>query len=224
MCGRYTITVAPDKLAEHFGASLPQIDLVPRYNVAPTQDLPVLINEGDRAIQMLHWGLIPRWAKEASIGNNLINARAETLQEKPAFRDAFKKRRCLVLADGFYEWKRTDEGKIPMRITLQSGEPFAFAGLWEFWKPADAPKEDPWLRSFTIITTTPNELMETIHNRMPVILSPEAQKLWLDNEAGADDWYSVLRPYDANDMRAYPVSKRVNSPAFDDHSLIEPMM
>ena len=215
MCGRFTIFADPGRLAERFDASLPPDGLRPRYNAAPTQSLPVLLNEGDRVIQLLRWGLVPFWAKDASIGSQMINARAETLAEKPSFRNALKKRRCLVLADGFYEWKKTTTGKAPMRISLASGEPFAFAGLWEIW---DAPEGDK-LRTFTIITTTPNDLVEPIHNRMPVILRPELEPLWLDNDADKDAWLDVLRPYPAELMTAYLVSKRVNFVSNDDPEL-----
>ena len=216
MCGRFSIFADPERLAERFNAGLPPDGLHPRYNAAPTQSLPVLLNEGDRVIQLLRWGLVPFWAKDASIGSQMINARAETLAEKPSFRNALKKRRCLVLADGFYEWKKTTTGKAPMRITLASGEPFAFAGLWETW---DTPEGDR-LRTFTIITTTPNELVELIHNRMPVILRSELEPLWLDNDADQSAWLDVLRPYPSELMTAYPVSKRVNFVSNDDPDLV----
>ena len=147
----------------------------------------------------------------------MINARAETLAEKPAFRNALKKRRCLVLADGFYEWQKTPTGKVPMRITLVSGEPFALAGLWEIW---DTPEGDK-LRTFTIVTTSPNELLEPIHNRMPVILRPEHESLWLDNDADQGAWLDVLRPYPSELMTAYPVSKRVNFVNNDEPAVVE---
>jgi putative SOS response-associated peptidase YedK len=224
MCGRFSIFADPSRLAERFEVSLPAEGLRPRYNAAPTQALPVILNEGDRVIQLLRWGLVPFWAKDPSIGSQMINARAETLAEKPAFRNALKKRRCLVLADGFYEWsrstpevvdrsgKKTPNGKIPMRITLASGEPFAFAGLWENW---DTPDGDV-LRTFTIVTTSPNELLEPIHNRMPVILRPDHEPLWMDNDADPSAWLDVLRSYPAELMVVYPVSKRVNFVGNDD--------
>lgn len=216
MCGRFSIFADPERLAERFDAALPPDNLRPRYNAAPTQSLPVLLNEGDRVVQLLRWGLVPFWAKDASIGSQMINARAETLAEKPAFRNALKKRRCLVLADGFYEWQKTPTGKVPMRITLVSGEPFAFAGLWENW---DTPEGDR-LRTFTIVTTSPNELLEPIHNRMPVILRREHESLWMDNDADQGAWLDVLRPYPSELMIAYPVSKRVNFVSNDDPDLV----
>lgn len=217
MCGRFTIFADPDRLAERFQASLPADGLQPRYNAAPTQQLPVILNDGPPAIQLLQWGLIPFWAKDPSIGSRMINARAETLVEKPAFRAAFKKRRCLVLADGFYEWMQTPDGKQPMRITLASGQPFAMAGLWETW---DAP-DGSLLRTFTIITGEPNDLVAPIHNRMPAILLPEQEAIWLDNAAEPAIWLDMLRPYPAERMAAYPVSRRVNFVGNDDAGLVE---
>ena len=217
MCGRFTIFADPDRLAERFQAALPADGLQPRYNAAPTQYLPVILNDGPPAIQLLQWGLVPFWAKDPSIGSRMINARAETLAEKPAFRAALKKRRWLVLADGFYEWQKTPTGKQPMRITLASGEPFAMAGLWETW---DAP-DGSLLRTFTIVTGEPNELVAAIHNRMPTILLPEHEALWLDNAAEPAIWLDILRPYPAERMAAYPVSRRVNHVANDDPGLVE---
>jgi len=221
MCGRYTITADPTQLAERFNAALPSELIQPRFNVAPTQSLPVLLNEGERQIQLLRWGLIPRWAKEPSNDYSMINARAETLEEKNTYRDAFRKRRCLVLADSFYEWQKTPDvkTKVPMRIMLKSGQPFAFAGLWETWKDHETGE---LIRSFTIITTTPNDLVEPIHNRMPAILLPELENEWINNDAGPDVWRDLLKPYPTDLMTAYPVSKRVNSPANDDPSLLQP--
>lgn len=220
MCGRFSIFADPERLAERFGASLPEEGLQARYNAAPTQNLPVILNEevDGRRIQLLRWGLVPFWAEDPAIGSRMINARGETLAEKPSFRTALKKRRCLVLADGFYEWKKTPDGKTPMRITLKSGEPFALAGLWETWK---GPAGD-LLRTFTIVTTSPNELLEPIHNRMPVILPREHEAIWLDNAADQAIWLDMLRPYPADLMTVYPVSKRVNYVGNDDPQLVQP--
>ncbi len=217
MCGRFTIFADPARLAERFQAALPPDGLSPRYNAAPTQQLPVILNDDPPAIQLLRWGLIPFWAKDPSIGSRMINARSETLVDKPAFRAAFKKRRCLVLADGFYEWLQTPQGKQPMRITLASGEPFAMAGLWESW---DAP-DGSLLRTFTIVTGDPNDLVAPIHNRMPAILLPEHEAIWLDNAAEPAIWLDILRPYPAERMAAYPVSRRVNFVGNDDAGLVE---
>ncbi len=191
-----------------------------RYNIAPTQDVAVVPNDGEKRVQFFRWGLVPFWAKDPAIGNRLINARAETAAEKPAFRAAYQRRRCLILADGFYEWRSEPEqrAKTPMYVRLASGAPFAFAGLWEVWRPDDTP-----LYTCTILTTEPNKLMAPIHNRMPVILPPAAYDRWLDvaeQRKGAMD--DLLRPYPAEEMIAYPVSRLVNSPANDSPACIVP--
>jgi len=219
MCGRYSITVAPEALAARFDTPVPEELAQPRYNAAPTQQLPVVLDDGTRHMALLRWGLVPRWAKDESIGNRLINARAESIEEKPSFRDAFSRRRCLVLADGFFEWQRAASGKQPFRFTLASGEPFALAGLWERWRRPDGNE----LRTFTIITTSANELVAPAHDRMPVMLLPEHEALWLDQKAGPGVWRDLLRPYPPDRMQAYPVSPAVNSPAHDGPEVIAPV-
>jgi putative SOS response-associated peptidase YedK len=223
MCGRYTITATPDQLALYFDAQppAPGAAYTARYNAAPSQLLPVLLNQGERRLEMLRWGLIPNWTKEISTQYTMINARAETLTEKPTFKRAFEQRRCLVPADGFYEWQKSADGKhkTPMRIMLQSGELFALAGLWDAWKSPDG----EIIRSFTIITTAANAFVQPIHDRMPVILRREDHAHWLDNQAGAAIWADLLRPYPADLMQAYPVSKRVNAATTDDPGLIAPV-
>lgn len=213
MCGRFTLTIDPDDLREAFKLSEPPpAGLGPRYNIAPSQPVAVVANDGTRKLQLFKWGLIPAWAKDPKIGNSLINARAETVAEKPAFRAAFKRRRCLVLADGFYEWKKTGSAKTPMYIQLAGGAPFAFAGLWETWRAPDASD----ISTCTIITTEPNSLMADIHNRMPVILPPGAYDVWLrPGELPAVEALALLQPFDAKRMTARAVSTRVNSPKFD---------
>lgn len=218
MCGRYMITADGQQLAFRFGAEPPEAGVAARYNAAPTQQLPVIVNAEPTRIQLLTWGLVPAWARDQTGGTPLINARLETAATRPSFRAAWRQRRCLVLADGFYEWQRTARGKVPLRITLKSDEPFAFAGLWEEWRGAG----EPGLRTFTILTTVPNDLMVPIHTRMPVILRPEQEAAWLDTEADRD-WQHVLEPYPSELMTAYAVSSRVNSPRYDDPSLIEPL-
>ena len=224
MCGRFTLTVDPTQLIEQFGlAGPPPAALGPRYNVAPTQPVAVIANtDGPRHLELFQWGLIPSWAKDAKIGNSLINARAETLAEKPAFRTALKRRRCLVLADGFYEWQKLGSRKQPQYIQLKDGRPFAFAGLWESWRPApDAPP----LHTCTIITTEPNSLMAEIHNRMPVILSPADYAAWLTpGELPAVEALALLHSYPAEAMQARPVSTAVNSPARDEPACILPLV
>lgn len=219
MCGRYTLTSNTQKLAEAFAQFEVPANLPPRYNVAPSQPVAVVANNGQHKVEFFQWGLIPSWAKDPKIGNQMINARAETLAEKASFKNAYKRRRCLILADGFYEWKKEDDKtKIPMYIRLASGEPFAFAGLWEMWQTAE-----DFILSCTIITTAPNELTAQIHNRMPVILPHEVYERWLDPaERSPDDLNGLLKPYPAELMTAYPVAKLVNSPKNDSPDLIEP--
>jgi putative SOS response-associated peptidase YedK len=221
MCGRFTLTVSPEQLQDQFGlVEPPPADLVPRYNIAPSQAVAVVTNSEERKLEIFQWGLIPSWAKDPKIGNKLINARAETLAEKPSFRTALKRRRCLVVADGFYEWKKDGARKIPMYITMEDGRPFGFAGLWEVWQPPDG----SLLKTCTIITTEPNALTEQIHNRMPAILPPEAYDAWLKpGELPAEQVLPLLRPYDARRMKATPVSTRVNKPDFDSPECILPL-
>ncbi len=221
MCGRYTLTIPLEELAEAFPDFKPPPILKPRYNIAPTQEIPVVANNGQRQIEFFRWGLIPFWAKDTAIGNRMINARAETLAEKPSFRNAYRRRRCLILADGFYEWRKEPDrkAKTPMLVRMASGEPFAFAGLWEIWKPDDTP-----LLSCTIITTEPNDLVAEMHNRMPVILPREAYNRWLaPEEQEPDVLQELLAPYPADEMVAHPVSRIVNSPANDLPQCIEPI-
>jgi putative SOS response-associated peptidase YedK len=220
MCGRFTLTVDPAELLERFHLSVADEPTTPRYNVAPTQKVAVVLNESPERLSMVQWGFIPSWAKDPGIGGQLINARAETLAEKPTFRTAFKKRRCLVLADGFYEWHKEADGKnkTPMYARLKSGEPFAMAGLWDVWKTPDGESR----RTCTIITTEPNEMMAPIHNRMPVILPRDLETDWLDNSLEALALLALLKPYAADQMQVYPVSKRVNAPANDEPALVQP--
>ncbi|NBC34741.1 MAG: hypothetical protein GVY13_18875 [Alphaproteobacteria bacterium] len=218
MCGRYMITSPAEAIRELFGlADTPEI--APRYNVAPTQTVPVVRRQaegGGRELVPLRWGLIPHWAKDETIGNKLINARAESVASKPSFRDSFRKRRCLVVADGFYEWKKTGGRKQPYLIRLKGGGPFGFAGLWSRWRNAD----DEPVETFTIITTEANDFCADIHDRMPVIVPPHAQDAWLDPER--PDAETLLRPYDPDAMEAWAVDMRVGNPRHDDPALIRP--
>ncbi|MEK7323749.1 MAG: SOS response-associated peptidase [Chloroflexota bacterium] len=223
MCGRFTLSLNPDVLREVFELDSVPAELAPRYNIAPTQPVAaVLAADGGRKLELLKWGLIPSWAKDPKIGNprSVINARGETLAEKPSFRTALKKRRCLILADGFYEWKKEGKTKTPMFIQLKDGRPFAFAGLWEAWKSP----ENEWIKSCTIITTEPNSLMEKIHDRMPVILPPKAYDLWLTpGELPAEKTLPLLKPFAASQMKAVAVSTLVNNPAFDSPECVRPI-
>lgn len=220
MCGRFFIALKYDDLKDAFPEFEPPHEWQPRYNIAPTQPVPVVANDGQPSISFFQWGLVPSWAKDPTIGNRMINARGETLAEKPSFRAAYRRRRCLILADGFYEW-RAEPGqrtKTPLAIRLRSGAAFAFAGLWEIWRP-----DDTSLLSCTIITTAPNSLIAPIHDRMPVILPRNAYATWLDPaERTPQDLQHLLSPYPAEEMVAYPVSTLVNSPANDLPECITP--
>lgn len=216
MCGRYTL-INLAQLSNLFPwiGEAPPADIPPRYNIAPTQPILAVSNEKPDKFDFFVWGLIPSWAKDPSIGNKLCNARAETLAEKNTFKNAFKRRRCLIPADGFYEWKLNADGKTkqPMYIRLKDGKPFSLAGLWETWHGGGGEE----IRSATIITTRPNELMATMHDRMPVMLKSEDQKRWLEGGEGVDE---LLAPYPVDQMEAYPISTRVNSPRNNSPDLI----
>jgi putative SOS response-associated peptidase YedK len=219
MCGRYSITTAPEAMRRLFGIKGGLPNFPARYNVAPTQIVPVvrLDAEGQRELALLRWGLVPSWSKGVDQRYSMINARAETVATKPAYRGPFRERRCLVPADGFYEWKAEARGKQPYRFTLKDGGLFAFAGLWDRWRdPAGG-----ILETFTIIVTGPNELTRAVHDRMPVILDPAAWESWLDSKTKTTDLLALLQPFPAEAMAVARVGRRVNSPANDDPSLIE---
>ena len=222
MCGRFTLTADMNILQESFPwLNIPE-GLGPRYNIAPTQPVAVVPNDGKNKLDFFTWGLIPSWSKDPKIGSRMINARAETLAEKPSFRTAFKRRRCLILADGFYEWWQEGKGlpKTPMYIKLASSKPFAFAGLWESWNSKDGSN----ILSCTIITTRPNAMVEKIHNRMPVILPDDTYPLWLEQgEADTTRLSDLLVPYTKEEMVAYPVSRAVNSPQNDSLVNVQPI-
>jgi putative SOS response-associated peptidase YedK len=226
MCGRYTVrSIQP--ISELFGISLPP-EFQPRFNIAPTQDVLVVRSAAtsstggqanrSRRGDLLRWGLVPSWAEDPSIGNRMINARAETAADKPAFRTAMNRRRCLVPADGFYEWQKQEgsKRKQPHLIHLKGDRPFAFGGLWESWA-----RDGERLETFTILTTSPNELIAPIHDRMPVIVPPEEYDRWLDPASSAADVAGLLRAYPAEEMETEPVGLRVNNPANDDPSCAE---
>lgn len=216
MCGRYTLMTNIQAIAETFGAEA-TIEVAPRYNIAPTQNIVAIRKSSSTQLALLRWGLIPAWAKDESIGSRMINARAETIAEKPSFKNLLRSRRCLIVADGFYEWKAEGKEKTPMYITLQDDRPFAFAGLWDLWKSPDGRQ----VESCTIITTEPNELMVSIHNRMPVILRPGAYEDWLNPQLRDTDTLTHwLRPYPAELMKARPVSKLVNNPGNDTAAIL----
>jgi putative SOS response-associated peptidase YedK len=226
MCGRFTLILEPDAIQQEFDLGRVPAELTPRYNVAPTQPVAVVRSAESRDVELLRWGLIPSWAKDMDIGNRLINARSETLLEKPSFRNAFAKRRCLILADGFYEWyrpggKKTGRGvppPVPYYFQLGDRKPFAFAGLWERW---NSPDNTP-IESCTIITCAANDLVGRYHERMPVVLDKEHMWEWLDEQAKIPALQMMLTPYPASLMVANEVQPLVNSPALDSPDLIEP--
>lgn len=228
MCGRYDFQGVYEhgrdlELTRFFDVELGDLRPPPRFNIAPTQQIAAIRRTRDDArprLVMLRWGLVPRWAKDLSFGARTVNARAESAAEKPAFRDALRRRRCLVPANGFYEWEKLGDFKRPWRFVVRGGEPFAIAGLWERWiGPDQAPVE-----TCTLLTTDANESVRPLHDRMPLILPREAHAAWLDPEltdpAKLAEW---MKPFPSSEMRAYPVSTRVNSPRNDDPSCIEPV-
>jgi putative SOS response-associated peptidase YedK len=222
MCGRFTLTVDPADLKEAFQDYKMPTQYAPRFNIAPSQPILAIPNDGKYTADFFVWGLIPSWAKDPAIGNKLINARGETLAEKPSFRGGYKYNRCLILADGFYEWKAQPGTKIktPYFIHMKDRKPFAFAGLWDEWLGTDGSQ----VKSCTIITTDPNELMTTIHNRMPVILNPANYDEWLDTAPRApESLQPLIRPFPAEAMSAYPVSTMVNKPEVDRAELVVPV-
>lgn len=232
MCGRFVAATPPDQVAAYFGAEAPEAALEPSYNVAPTNDVyAVLADGGLRHLDAFHWGLIPLWAKDARIGSKMINARADTLATKGAFKSAFRRRRCLIPADGFYEWRKPGQGgaagrsrapKQPFFISRPDGEPYAFAGLWELWRGPE--KDQAPLRSCTIITTDPNEVMATVHDRMPVILPESAWDAWLDRDNDDLDLLGkLLVPADPGLTVLRPISTEVNNVRNDGPQLLEPV-
>ena len=217
MCGRYSLATDIVELANRFGFQ-DQIHSPTRFNIAPTQESLTVISTGSlRHAEYMTWGFIPSWTKNTPTNNRIVNARAETISVSPVFRKAYEKRRCLILADGFYEWYKVGKNSMPVRFILKSGKPFAFAGLWQTFKSP----ENTIMKSCTIITTTANEIIEPIHNRMPVILTHKSENLWLHSRRGETDILSeLLVPYSAAEMDAYEVSDLVNSPRNDTPDVI----
>ena len=225
MCGRYVIAALPEELFARLRVAMPG-NFHPRFNVAPTQDAPILRVTGDGSLAIRHhrWGLVPFWSAEPSIGNRLINARSESAAEKPAFKEAFTHRRCVVPTTGFYEWKKIGSAKQPFLVSRNDGQPFVYAGLWEKWTGASkSPGESP-LYTFTILTCTPSASIAGLHDRMPVILDEKAVRIWLDpDQRDVDTLASILRPPADDVLKMHPVSRRVNSPQNDDPSLVDPI-
>lgn len=218
MCGRYAQRTDAKKLAKEFKvAEVPSVE--PRYNIAPTQEVLAVSETGDgREMRFFKWGLVPSWAKDTSMGARLINARSETVAEKPSFRQAFKQRRCIIPADGFYEWQRSEGSKRPFFFRMRDERPFGFAGLWERWEGEDGRV----INSCAILTTEANEVLRPVHDRMPVILHPDDYELWLDGDSRKLDLVKeMLRPYPAEEMTGYSVGVSVNSPRSQGARLIE---
>jgi putative SOS response-associated peptidase YedK len=220
MCGRFVLTASPEAIQTAFNLTTVPEGLTARYNVAPSQPVAVITNEDPKTLTFHRWGLIPSWAKDIAIGNKLINARADTAAEKPSFRAAFRRRRCLIPANGFYEWQKRTGGKAPMFIHLKEYKVFAFAGLWEVWHSPDGDE----LRTCTILTTEPNDFVRSIHDRMPVILQPSDYEKWLaPGEQSPDALKPLMKPLDAALMTAHEVSKLVNKATVDTPELIAPV-
>lgn len=222
MCNRYRLTHAKPYLAERFGA-VGEIEERPRYNIGPTQQVVTVRKEEGkktRKFTTMRWGLIPSWAKDLSIGTHTLNARSETVTTKPAFRESILTKRCLIPADGFYEWRKMGSVKQPYCFEVGEGGLFALAGLWDQWKSPDG----QIIESCTILTTTPNSLVAAVHNRMPVIVTPDKYDLWLDPDVNDfEEIRDILKPYDANLMRRYPVSRKLNNSKFDDAESASPV-
>ncbi|HYM77470.1 MAG TPA: SOS response-associated peptidase [Candidatus Dormibacteraeota bacterium] len=223
MCGRYRLSRRKQLVEEYFDTESDEPEWTPRYNIAPSQPVAVIRQnpkEPRRELSLMRWGLIPSWAKDPSVAARMINARSETAGTKPAFRDSFKSRRCLIPADGFYEWQRVGKIKQPYCFEVGNAEMFAFAGIWDRWK-------DPsgnWVKTCSILTTTPNAMTAAVHDRMPVILDPDSYDLWLDPGVQDASWASeLLKPYDAQLMRCYPISTRINHVANDDEECSAPV-
>ena len=223
MCGRFTLKGSPEQILRALDSlhgirfGFPQY--FPRYNIAPSAYVAAVLNDGSKTVAPIRWGLIPSWAKDPRIGNRMANARAEGIAEKPSFREPFKHHRCLVLADGFYEWKAVPKGpKQPYYFRLKSGEPFAFVGLWDEWKDADGNPS----KTCCLITTTPNALTEKVHDRIPVILRPDQYELWLSQgEPPKEKLLECLKPYPAEEMECWRVSRVVNDPKNDREECIK---
>ena len=221
MCGRFTLTLDPGELQELLELG-PFVHIVqPRYNIAPSQPIPIVKDSQKREVELYRWGLVPSWADDPKIGYRMINARSETAHEKPSFRAAFKRRRCLILADGFFEWHAEQKGaqKTPYLFKLKNDNPFTFAGLYEHWQAPEGGE----LHTCTILTCPPNDLVKDYHNRMPVMLGDKTRWAWLEEDQDENVLLDLLTPYPAEEMKCYPVSRAVNSPENDRPEVLEPM-
>jgi putative SOS response-associated peptidase YedK len=220
MCGRFVLTAQPEAIQQTFNLTTMPAVMEPRYNVAPTQPVAVITNEDSTALTFHRWGLVPSWAKDITIGNQMINARSESAAEKPSFRAAFRRRRCIIPSDGFYEWKAEGKAKQPMYIHMEGRALFGMAGLWEIWQSPDGGE----LRTCTILTTAANDFMREYHERMPVILSPDDYDLWLSpKEEPLPVLQGLMKSYTGTNLTAYPVSKAVNRAGTDSPDMVEPL-
>jgi len=223
MCGRFERSSSVDVIIRDFRINKASLEVKPSYNIAPSQDVLIIrINDnGERQLEACKWGFLPFWAKDPAMAHKMINARAETIATKPAFRSAFKKHRCLVIADGFYEWQKKEKSKVPFYVHLKSGKPFGFAGLFSHWS---LEKDAEGICTCTIVTTDANELLEPIHDRMPVIVPKDKEDLWLDPATQEQDALEkLLTPYPSEEMEVYEVSPRVNSPAYNSPDAMKPV-
>lgn len=220
MCGRFSLYSSFEAIQEELDIKDIKFDYFPSYNIAPSQNILAIVKESPAHFEYLKWGLIPYWAKEQNIGYKMINAKSETIAEKPSFKKPFEKQRCLIIADGFFEWKKTKDGKIPYFIKLKTGKPFSFAGLFDIWRSPNGSE----IKSCTIITCEPNELIKNIHDRMPVIMDKKARSLWLDNSSfNKESLLRLLGPFDPNKIEAYKVSSVINSPKNNSEGCIKPI-
>jgi len=221
MCGRFTLTLAPGEIQELLNLG-PFVHIIqPRYNIAPSQPVPIVKDFDTRSVELYRWGLVPFWADDPGIGNRMINARSETVSEKPSFRAAFKYRRCLILADGFFEWHAQQKGvpKTPYLFKLNNDQPFTFAGLYEHWEPPEGGE----LHTCTILTCAPNELVSHYHTRMPVMLGEDSRWVWVNPESDDSTLLDLLNPYPSDEMKCFPVSHDVNSPQNDKPEILQPV-
>jgi putative SOS response-associated peptidase YedK len=220
MCGRFVLASTASTISREFGLEHTPFSIQPNYNIAPSQPVIIIVSDGARQLMESRWGFIPSWARDPAIGHRMINARSETIAEKPAFREAFKKQRCLIPSDGFYEWRKKRGGKVPLFIHLKNGEPFGFAGLYNIWT---SPEGDS-ISTCTIITTTANKLLEPVHDRMPVIIPKDKRDMWLDPAVHDNNiLLPLLKPFSSEEIEAYDVTSRVNSPKFNSPDNIKPV-
>lgn len=217
MCGRAVEISTIEVIAAEFGIDNPRMTIKPNYNVSPSQDVITVIKQGSRQLVNCRWGFVPSWAKDLALGYKMINARAETIATKPAYRSAYRKQRCLIVADGFYEWKKTEKGKTPYYIHLRSGKPFGLAGIYNRWVADNG----EGILTCSVITTTANEIIEPVHDRMPVIIPKDGIDAWLSDEANPS---SMLRPYPSDDMKLYQITTKVNDPHHNSPELLEPVL